>query len=573
VLLIFLAWISAIAEVFSIGAVLPFLGVLTSPERVFQHRLVRQLSEQLGILSPAELLTPLTILFCVAVTFAGLARFLVNFVNTKFSNALGADISTSMYRRTLYQPYAIHISRNTSEVIAGITGKANSIVGGTVLPILNLVSASITLAMTISAIILIEPVIASVTLVGFGGSYAMLAWAAKRQLVRDGVRISVESSRVIKALQEGLGGIRDVLIDGAQEIYCRLYRDADLPLRKAQANVAIVSVTPRFGIEALGMVLIALLAYTLASRVGGIGDSIPILGALALSAQRSLPMLQLVYQGYSSIIAGKASLQDGLDLLEQQLPNEVGLSSTDPIKFKNIIDVKNLSFRYGAQAPWVLADIDLTIYKGQRIGFIGKTGSGKSTLIDVIMGLLQPSKGSVEVDGVEICDGNLRSWQSKISHVPQNIFLSDSTIAENIAFGLEPNAIDQERVKLAAQSAQLAKTIESWVDKYQTYVGERGIRLSGGQRQRIGIARALYKRADVIVFDEATSALDNETEESVMDAIAELRSSITVLIIAHRLTTLKSCDVIVELSEGRIKRVCDYSQLARTMLGHQKILL
>jgi len=557
-----ITWISALAEVFSIGAVIPFLAVLTSPERVFEYRLVRQLGEYFGISSPSEILLPITIIFCSAVVLAGLTRFLVAFVNTKFSNALGADLSIGMYRRTLYQPYSVHISRNTSEIIAGITGKANSIVGGSVLPILNLTGSAITLIMTVTAVIIIEPFIAISCLLGFSIIYAIFAWIAKRSLKRDGLRISLESTRVIKALQEGLGGIRDVLIDGTQEYYCKLYRNADLPLRNAQANVTIFSVTPRYGVEALSMVLISCLAYVLAKKTEGMSGSIPIIGALALTAQRLLPVLQLAYQSYSSIIAGKATLQDGLELLEQPVTSNDYSPVTGPMKFEKAIDVKGLSFRYNPQSQWVLSDVNLTIQKGQRIGFIGKTGSGKSTLIDIIMGLLIPGQGTVDVDGVKISSVNRRNWQAHISHVPQNIFLSDATIAENIAFGLDQKEVDQERVKVAAQYAQLSETIESWPEKYQTQVGERGIRLSGGQRQRIGIARALYRRADIIVFDEATSALDNETEKSVMDAISKFQSSMTILMVAHRLTTLRSCDLIIELSEGRIKRACGYSELA-----------
>jgi ATP-binding cassette, subfamily B, bacterial PglK len=559
-----ITWISALAEIFSIGAVIPFLAVLTSPERIFEYRLVRQFGEYVGISSPSELLLPITVIFCSAVVLAGLTRFLVTFVNTRFSNALGADLSIGMYRRTLYQPYSVHISRNTSEIIAGITGKANSIVGGSVLPILNLTGAVITLTMTVTAVIIIEPFIAISCLLGFSIIYAIFAWIAKRSLKRDGLRVSQESTRVIKALQEGLGGIRDVLIDGTQEYYCKLYRNADLPLRNAHANITIFSVTPRFGVEALSMVLISCLAYGLAKKTEGMSDSIPIIGALVLTAQRLLPMLQLAYQSYSSLIAGKATLQDGLELLEQAVTSNAYLPVTMPMKFEKAIDVKRLSFRYNPQSQWVLSDIDLTIQKGQRVGFIGKTGSGKSTLIDVIMGLLTPGQGTVDIDGIKISNTNLRNWQAHISHVPQNIFLSDATIAENIAFGLDQKEIDQERVEVAAQYAQLSETIESWPEKYQTHVGERGIRLSGGQRQRIGIARALYRRAEVIVFDEATSALDNETEKSVMDAISKLQSGITILIIAHRLTTLRSCDLIIELSEGRITRACSYSELIHT---------
>jgi ATP-binding cassette subfamily B protein len=309
--------------------------------------------------------------------------------------------------------------------------------------------------------------------------------------------------------------------------------------------------------EALGMLLIASLAYSLAQQVDGIAKAIPYLGALALGAQRLLPVLQQAYGSWAQINSGQASLKDTLELLDQPLPDYVNQSITQ-LPFNQSIILKQLSFRYGEQAPYVLNQLNLTITKGSRVGFIGTTGSGKSTLLDIVMGLLEPTNGLLEIDGRPITSANNRAWQSHIAHVPQAIFLADSTIEENIAFGIPRDQIDLSRVKQAAAQAQISETIESWPKQYQTFVGERGIRLSGGQRQRIGIARALYKQADVIIFDEATSALDSETEQAVMEAIKGLSMELTILIIAHRLTTLKDCTEIVELHKGSVKYVSSH---------------
>jgi ATP-binding cassette subfamily B protein len=255
------------------------------------------------------------------------------------------------------------------------------------------------------------------------------------------------------------------------------------------------------------------------------------------------------------------SLKDVLSLLDQPLPNYVYQTNNHSMSFNHFIGLKKIDFRYSPQSPYVLKDIDLKIAKGSRVGFIGATGSGKSTLLDMVMGLLYPTNGSMEIDNQEVTAGNYRKWQEHIAHVPQAIFLADSSIEENIAFGVPTDQIDHHRVKQAARQAQIADTIESWPDQYQTFVGERGIRLSGGQRQRIGIARALYKQADVIIFDEATSALDNETESAVMQAIEGLSKDLTLLIIAHRLSTLKNCTQIVELADGGIKRTGSYQEI------------
>jgi ATP-binding cassette subfamily B protein len=310
------------------------------------------------------------------------------------------------------------------------------------------------------------------------------------------------------------------------------------------------------------MILIASLAYSLAGDPSGIASAIPVLGALALGAQRLLPVMQQSYASWSYIRGGQATLGDALDLLDQPLPNHADALTLSAIPFKHSITLNNLAFKYTANTPWVLqSGLNLSIPKGSRIGLIGSTGSGKSTLLDILMGLLQPTQGSMSIDGVNINNQNYRGWQAHIAHVPQAIFLSDSTVAENIAFGEPAEQIDYRRMIQAAQKAQISDTIESWTNKYNTAVGERGVRLSGGQRQRIGIARALYKRADVIVLDEATSALDDRTERAVMRSIENLGDDVTVIIVAHRLTTLKSCTQIVELEDGRIKRSGSYQNI------------
>jgi ATP-binding cassette subfamily B protein len=393
---------------------------------------------------------------------------------------------------------------------------------------------------------------------GFTCIYLIIIRITRSRAKANSFRIARNSSLVIKALQEGLGGIRDVLIDGSQATYCQIYRNADLPLRQAQGSNTFISSSPRTGVEALSMVLIAALAYALSKDAAGFSKAIPVLGALALGAQRMLPAMQQAYAGWTALRGDRSSLKDALDLLNQPLPNDDQKITPQPIPFKQHIALKQVGFRYTPQSPWVFRNLNLTIPKGSRIGLIGSTGSGKSTLLDLVMSLISPTQGTFEVDGHPITPANQRSWQSHIAHVPQAIFLADGSIAENIAFGVPSDQIDLARVRLAAQQAQIAESIESWPQQYNTFVGERGIRLSGGQRQRIGIARALYKQADIIIFDEATSALDNGTEEAVMQAIEALSNDLTILIIAHRLTTLKNCTKIVELGDQGILRIGTY---------------
>jgi ATP-binding cassette subfamily B protein len=556
--------LASFAEILSIGAVLPFLGVLTAPERIFKLPIAQPFIQALELNQPSELLLPLTIVFGFAALLAGGLRLLLLWASTKLSYAAGADLSIDIYQRTLYQPYAVHCARNSSETIDGITNKTNGVII-IIAMMLSLVSSGMMLITILLALLTVEPFISLLAFGGFGFIYIAITQLTRKKLAINSERMARESTYVIKSLQEGLGGIRDVLIDGSQATYCEIYSNADLPLRRAQGSSSFIGLSPRYAIEALGMLLIAWLAYSLTQQSDGVARTIPILGALALGAQRLLPVMQQAYYSWSRIKSGQVSLQDALELLDQTLPDYAGYPEPQALAFNSNITLKQISFRYNFQTPYVLKDVNLSIAKGSRVGFMGPTGGGKSTLLDIVMGLLHPTDGMLEVDNEIVAIFNKRAWQAHIAHVPQTIYLADSSVEENIAFGIPKEAINVERVRFVAKQAKIADTIESWPNQYQTFVGERGIRLSGGQRQRIGIARALYKQADVIIFDEATSALDNETEQSIMDAIDSLSKDFTLIIIAHRLTTLKKCSTIFELENGSIKRSGSYQEL----VGHR----
>ena len=556
-LLLALMVIASFAEVLSIGAALPFLAVLTSPEKLFEHTAAQPLIQALGATAPSQLLLPLTIAFGAAALFAGIIRLLLLWASTRLSFAIGADLSLKIYRNTMYQTYSAYCSRNSSEIISGTSTKVNTATN-ILSSVLLLTSSSVILVVTLTTLFTIDFVTALAIFGSFGLIYASIISLTRKQLLTDSQRISHESSNVIKIVQEGLGSMRDVLIDGSQAIYCQIYHNADLPLRRAQGRNQFVSASPRYAIEALGMVTIAILAYWLVQQTDGVTKAIPILGAIAIGSVRLLPLLQQSYSSWSTIMGGQTILQDVLELLDQPLPDDVDQPPPEPLPFKQSVKLNQLSFRYSPESPYILEKINLTIVKGSRIGFIGTTGCGKSTLLDIIMGLLSPTHGTLEIDGQTLTPSNNRAWQAHLAHVPQTVFLAASTIEENIALGSAKDKIDYQRIRQSAQQAQLADSIESWPNQYQTLVGERGIRLSGGQRQRIGIARALYKKADVIVFDEATSALDNDTEQAVMQSIESLSKDLTIIVVAHRLSTLKGCTQIVELREGIINRTDTY---------------
>jgi ATP-binding cassette subfamily B protein len=455
----------------------------------------------------------------------------------------------------------VHLARNSSEVVSGIINNVNGVVFWVMQPVLMLISSVVLMAAITVTLIFIDPLVALTAMSGFGTCYVVITILSRRQLKQNGQRINDEQIQVIKALQEGLGGIRDVLLDGTQPVYCDIYRKADRPLRQASGSNIFISGSPRFAMEALGMALIACMAYALSQRAGGIAPALPMLGVLALSAQRLLPALQQSYFAWTSIIGSYPALANIMALLDQPLPQEILQLKPLPLLLEKSIRFDKVSFRYSHEGPWVLEDFNLTITKGTRVGIVGGTGGGKSTALDLLMGLLTPTKGLLLVDDEPCAGSRVRAWQKTLAHVPQSIYLTDASLAENIAFGVAKDTIDMDRVRRVAQQAQIADFIESRNEGYLAKVGERGIRLSGGQRQRIGIARALYKQAKVLVFDEATSALDNATEQSVMDAIDGLDRDLTILIIAHRITTLSRCDTIIELENGRIKKQGTYGQL------------
>ena len=564
--------VSTFAEMISLGAVIPFLGVLIAPDKMLSHPIAARAAEVFGITSSADLLLPFTIAFAVAALVAGGIRVLLLWSNTRLAYASGSDISFDVYRRTLYQPYQVHLARNSSEVSSGLDYKVGYAVG-VLLQSLIFVSSLLLLIALLTALLVIDAAVILAAAISFGACYGLMSWMSRKRLESNAQRIARESTQVVKAVQEGLGGIRDVLLDGTQPFYCDIYRRADYPLRLAMGNNIFIAGSPRFLMEAIGMVLIAALAYSLSYQAGGVASALPELGALAMGAQRLLPSLQQSYAAWAGIVGSRTALTEILEFLDQPLPAEALQPAPTPLHFQKSIRFDAVRYHYGSEGPWVLDGFNLSIQKGARIGVVGGTGSGKSTMLDLLMGLMEPSQGRILVDALPIGGERRRAWQRTIAHVPQSIYLADTTVAENIAFGVPREEIDMERVREAARQARIADFVESHAEGYNVFVGERGVRLSGGQRQRVGIARALYKQVTVLVFDEATSALDNATEQEVMNAIEGLNRDLTIVIVAHRLTTVKRCDKIFEISSGQVVAQGTYEHLLECSSSFRKMAL
>lgn len=547
--MIALMLLSALAELFTIGALLPFLSAVASPDNVPGMKVIASLLAKFGVQGAQSTLLALAGLLAVTAILSAGMRLLQLWASQNFVYGVTCDLAVKLFSESLHQPYANHIKHNSSEIIATI-GKIETVTSTVLAPLMAASVATIISVFIVGGLIAIDPWMALLSGGGFAAIYLFASMLTRRRLLANGVLISTMQGKRVQTMQEGLGGIRDVLIDQSQAVFVEEYARAELGIRDGRALNAVLANAPRFLVEGCGTIMIAVVAILMAARPDGILGAIPILGALALGAQRLLPLVQQMFFGWAIAIGNKQNLLDAVDLLDREAPAESAPAFTLPFEREIVLD--KVGFAYSQESNPALSQFSLVIPKGARIGIVGKTGSGKSTLMDILIGLLDPTEGEFRVDGVRLTNENRAAWRKNIAHVPQAIFLSDSSIASNIAFGVKTSEIDHERVRHAAEQAELSDVIANLPKGYETRVGERGIQLSGGQRQRIGIARALYKQAQVLVFDEATSALDTVTESAVMGAIAGLDRSLTVLLIAHRLSTLEGCDTIIRLEAGRI---------------------
>ena len=545
--------LGALVELATIGAVLPFLSLLADPAAIDRVAWVTGALDAVGAATPRDRLLAATVVFIILALIAGVARLQLAWSSKSFVFKLGHELSVEIERRILLQPYGWHISRNTSSLIASLE-KVQTLVFSVLLQLMQAMTAIFISTFILAALLYVDPFSALVAAAAFVFTYLIVSAITRRRLARNSAIIGSAYDERVKIVQESLGGIRDVIIDNSQAIYLEAFRQVDQRFSAARTNTSFIAAAPRFVIEALGMVLIASIAVLISDRERGVAGALPILGAMALGAQRLLPLLQQIYHSWT-IAAGNRSVIDSvIELLRLPVsPAAADLSPVSPLLLKDRIRLQKVSFFYpGRRAP-VVKDVNLEIARGSTVALIGRTGSGKSTLADLLMGLIEPTSGQILVNGVAITEHTRRRWWCSIAHVPQAIFLADTSIARNIAFGSHADAIDQPRIEEASRIAQLHDFVRSLPAGYSTQIGERGIRLSGGQRQRLGIARAIYKQAPVLVLDEATSALDVETERAVINALERLHDEgRTIIVIAHRASTIAGCSRVVKLEGGRI---------------------
>lgn len=550
IILFILMLISTLSEMISLGLIFPFLGAMVSPEKV--QLSFESFFGKSGMFNSAEsLLITLAAIFLAVIFIAATFKLLLMRAFSKLAFLMVSDFSNEIYARTIYQPYIRQTNIDSSEIIAAITVKTNSLVYQGIIPILTILSSAMMSVGLILVLILISPLATLLSMLIFSGIYICIGRYTKKRLIINSEKISKYSSKSIKILREGLGGIRDVIIDSSQERYLNEFRLADKSWRSAQGDNLFISQSPRLAVEAIAMALIAGAACYLALSNSGIMSFIPFLGAIAIASQKLLPAFQQIFSSLASIRGNEKSLQDIANLLKQEVERVNWSECANYLFPSNAIHLRGLGFQHGFNKP-VFENLDLKIPAGIRLAIVGETGAGKSTLLDVIMGLLPPTSGEIYIDDRLMDDRNRGNWMASIAHVPQSIFMIDDTIAKNIALSLSDDYYNINEIMDAARKAKIADDIEAMPNGYHTIIGERGIRLSGGQRQRIAIARALFKKAKIIILDEATSALDEATESVVMEAVNSLGSDVTVIIVSHKSSTLNYCELIYELKGGKL---------------------
>jgi ATP-binding cassette, subfamily B, bacterial PglK len=554
--LLFLMLLGSLSEVFTVGAIIPFLSVITNPEKVYASEYLSEFIQIAGVTAANQLVAPIAIIFVLSAIIAGAVRVLLVWVQTRLCFAIGSELSISVFNSVLHQPYSVHISRHSSEVISGITEKTNAVIYGFLMPCLATISAVLVLSAILLTLLFLEPLVTAYTFLCFSLIYFSLVFFTRKPLKGISATISYEHGKSIKLIQEGVGGIRDVLLDNSQGVFTHAYSVSDRKLRRAQADVSIISSVPRHALEAIGLAAIGALVGYLGTLEKGQGflDFLPALGAIGLAAQRVLPLMQQIYANWAYVRSSANSLNDVLAFLQPFPSEQASRKINSSLVFKREIVLDNIWYRYSSKDADVFKGVSLRIPKGAIVGVVGRTGCGKSTLVDLLTALLIPTQGRLFVDNVLIQPSNMRDWQAHIAYVPQFIFISDSTVAENIAFGLDPHEIDMHRVERVAKIAQIDEVVQTLKFGYNTTLGESGVSLSGGQRQRIGIARALYKESSVLILDEATSALDEETEGAIMDALYFKGKSMTLIVISHRESTLRRCELIFSLKNQTLSQ-------------------
>lgn len=547
----------AFMELVGIASIGPFMALVADINLLESNVIYNKLYVVSGLSSPTDFLFATGI---GVLAMLGIASFVSVFTTWRlslFSMQVGTEIADRLYQHYLRQNWLFHASGSSAQLTKQITTEASRVTHSIIVQVMHLLSRLVLAIFISAAVISYNPLIAIVGLLVFTSGYVGVYFLIRNRLIRNGIIISDTSTQRFRLMNEGFGGIKDLLLLNRTKNFIEQFSTTGKSLAHAQGTTNAYSQVPRYFMELIAFgSMIALILILLKLHNGTLSQVLPVLAVYALAGFKLLPALQQIYGSITTIkggLSGFDSIKSDLIASQRSLPGKDQLAHrhNTPLPLGEIT-LEDVTFAYPDKAKPALVNLNLTIPLNNTVGFVGESGSGKSTTIDLILALIDPQQGQLKVGDTVIDHSNKNLWQQQIGFVPQSIFLSEGTIAENIAFGLSPKEIDQDKVKQAASLAHLDELISSLPDGLSTKVGERGVQLSGGQRQRIGIARALYNQASILVFDEATSALDGITENIIMSAIHELAGQKTIILIAHRLKTVQQCDNIYMLEKGRV---------------------
>ena len=564
VVILIMILIMAFLDMIGVASILPFMAVLSSPDIIETNVFLNKAyvaSKVFGVENNQQFLFVLGIFVFLLLVFSLAFKALTTYLQVRFVQMCQYNLSKRLIEDYLHQPYGWFLGQHSADLGKNILSEVSEVIGKGLKPLMELIAKGMVAIALIFLLVLVDVKLTFFAGLLFGGAYLMIFYFVREYLNVIGTERLKNNQLRFTAVTEAFGAAKEVKVGGLEQIYIDRFSHPAHNFAKNQAFGSLLGQLPRFILEAIAFGGIMLVILYLIKQKGSFNDSIPVIALYVFAGYRLIPALQRIYLSFAQITFSGPSINKLYDDLKSLKKHN--LNQDQDVMFLNkSISLKNIYFNYPNSSRTALKNINLNISANTTVGFVGPTGSGKTTIIDIILGLLQSQKGTLEIDGKIITNHNVRAWQRSIGYVPQHIYLSDDTIAANIAFGSASNDINYEAVEKASKIANLHKFVSNELpEKYQTIIGERGIRLSGGQRQRIGIARALYHNPKVLILDEATSALDDETEKAVMEAINNLGKNITIIMIAHRLSTMTKCDTIFKMNEGKLSSQGGYNDL------------
>lgn len=556
--------VMALVEMAGIASIMPFMALVADPGLIHRHVMLSNVYTVLGFSRDVAFLYFVGAVVLAVLVFNNLFSAFALWLSLRVTSLCGHTLSERLFAGYLAQPYAFYLQRNSAELVNTLFAEINRLIVGVLLPTIEIIAKGAVILAILILLVIIDPVLAFGVAFVMGGIYSLIFVAIRRLLTRIGKESVAAGANRIKIANEAFGGIKELKIIGHEENFIRRYSVPSRMLAERQAASQSLAKLPKYLLEVIAFGGVLMITLLLLGKQQALSQVLPIIAVYAFAGYRLLPAVQ---QTYSNIAIIRYNLPALEAVFRDAGPYVEHLANADKetkgvLALRKEIVFNDVTYQYpGASNPSVVG-ISLSITANTTVAFVGPTGSGKTTAVDILLGLLEPQSGSLQADSFSVNDKNIRAWQRNLGYVPQQIFLSDDTIAHNIAFGVEEKDIDMQAVEAAARIARIHEFIISELPEgYQTIVGERGVRLSGGQRQRIGIARALYRNPEVLILDEATSALDGITESAIMDALAQLAHKKTIIMIAHRLATVRACDKIFILEKGQMTAQGTFSEL------------